>query len=69
MRTVSIEDGRRQLGELVDVARLAGEPTLITRHGKAAAMLVSVSWYEDAEAAMASDSDGPATSRRDGARP
>ncbi len=40
MRTISLEDARAALGELVDRARLAGEPTVITRYGKLAAVLV-----------------------------
>jgi prevent-host-death family protein len=62
MRTVSIEDGRKQLGELVDLARIAGEPTMITRYNKPAAVLVSADWYEQAERLM-SAVDGPATDR------
>lgn len=48
MVRVQIEEGRRTLGELVDRARLAGEPTLIMRHRKPGAVLVPVGWYEEA---------------------
>ena len=54
METVSIEDARRTLGDLVDRARLADEPTMITRHGKSAAVLVNVEWYGRASEALAS---------------
>lgn len=59
METVSIEEARRTLGDLVDRARLAGDPTLITRHGKAAAVVVSASWYAEAESVLASASGAP----------
>lgn len=42
MRTVSIETARAKLGELVALAQLAGETTVITRYGKPAAVLVPV---------------------------
>jgi prevent-host-death family protein len=45
MRSVNIEDARKTLGELVDRARIAGEPVLITRYNKPAAVLVSADWY------------------------
>ena len=52
MESLSIEDARRQLGELVDRARLAGEPTLIMRYRKPVAVVVSAEWYERAAAAL-----------------
>lgn len=52
METVSIEDARRGLGELVERARMAAEPTMITRYGKAAAVIVNAEWYEQARAAI-----------------
>ena len=61
MQTVQIEEGRRTLGDLVDRARLAGEPTLILRGRKPGAVLVPVGWYEEAEAALAGPDDGPET--------
>lgn len=45
MEQASIEEARRTLGEIVDRARLAGHPTLITRQGKPAAMVIPESWY------------------------
>lgn len=36
METVQIKEGRRTLGELVERARLAGDPTLIMRNRKPA---------------------------------
>lgn len=52
MEAVQIEEARKTLGELVDRARLAGEPTLIMRYRKPAAVLVPVSWYEEASAVL-----------------
>ena len=57
VETVTLEDGRRTLGELIDRARLAGAPTMITRYGKPGAVVVNADWYEEATAALA---DGPA---------
>lgn len=45
MEQKSIEEARRTLGEIVDLARLAGQPTEITRQGKPAAVVVPVDWY------------------------
>jgi PHD/YefM family antitoxin component YafN of YafNO toxin-antitoxin module len=61
VNTVQIEEARRTIGELVDLARLAGEPTLIMRSRKPGAVLVPVSWYEDAIRGMNAEGDGPAT--------
>ena len=41
MDEISIEEARPKLGDIVDRARLAGQSTVITRHGKAAAVLMS----------------------------
>jgi prevent-host-death family protein len=46
VEAVGIEEARRTFGDLVDRARLAGEPSLITRHGKSAAVLVNVGGTE-----------------------
>ena len=56
MRTVSLEQARAGLGDLVDRARLGGEPTLITRYGRPAAVVVSQEWYQEAEEALSSAS-------------
>jgi prevent-host-death family protein len=58
MRTTSLEEARAGLGELVDRARLAGEPTLITRYGRPVAVVVSEDWYRLAEDCLATV-DGP----------
>jgi prevent-host-death family protein len=50
MDQVSIEGARRTLGDVVDKARFTDEPTVITRQGKPAAVVVSVGWYEQAKA-------------------
>jgi prevent-host-death family protein len=55
MDQVSIEQARRTLGEIVDRARIAGEPTLITRQGKPGAVVVPVEWYEQAQEGRNSD--------------
>ena len=52
MQEASIESARLKLGELVDRARLAEQPTLITRQGKPAAVVVSVAWYDRAVEAL-----------------
>lgn len=44
MEEIGIEDARRQLGEVVDRARLAGRHTVITRQGKPAAVVVGYDW-------------------------
>jgi antitoxin (DNA-binding transcriptional repressor) of toxin-antitoxin stability system len=69
MVTVQIEEARRTLGDLVDWARLAGEPALILRYRTPAAVLVPVGWYEEAESLMASAGDGPATAPAGGDQP
>jgi prevent-host-death family protein len=46
MEEIGIEEARRQLGDIIDRARLADEPTRITRHGKDAVVVVSTGWYE-----------------------
>jgi prevent-host-death family protein len=53
MRMVSVEQARVGLGDLVDRARLAGEPTLIICYGRPAAVVVSQEWYKEAEQALA----------------
>jgi prevent-host-death family protein len=58
MDQLSIEEARRQLGELVDRARLAGEPTLIMRYRKPAAVIVGADWYDRASALMAQPEGG-----------
>ena len=66
METVQIEEARKTLGELVDRARLAGEPTLIMRYRKPGAILVPLGWYEEAEAALSSAGDGPVSAQAGG---
>lgn len=58
METVSIEEARKTLGDLVDRARLLDEPTLITRNGKPGAMVVNAGWYEEAMSALGSAAGG-----------
>jgi prevent-host-death family protein len=70
MKSASIEEARRTLGDLVDRARLVGEPTLITRHGRPAAVVVGADWYEarvgtddygNAQPSPVIQADGPVT--------
>jgi PHD/YefM family antitoxin component YafN of YafNO toxin-antitoxin module len=68
MVTVQIEEARKTLGDLVDRARLVGEPTLIMRYRKPGAVLVPVGWYEKAAAVLGSAADGPATAPAGGDR-
>jgi len=63
VETVQIEEARKVLGELVDRARLAGEPTLIMRYRKPGAVLVPIGWYEEAMAILDSAADGPVTAQ------
>lgn len=42
----------------VDLARLAGGPTMVTRYRKPAAVIVSADWYETAEEVLASAAHG-----------
>jgi len=53
VKSVSIEEARAGLGDLVDRARLAGEPTLITRYGRPAAVVVGAEWFQEAEELLA----------------
>lgn len=47
--TQTLEHARSILGEIVEQARLAREPTTITRHGKPAAVVVNAGWHAAAE--------------------
>jgi prevent-host-death family protein len=40
----AIQDARQNLRDIVDAA-MAGQPTVITRYGKAAAAVVPMSWF------------------------
>lgn len=46
MDVTGLEEARRTLGEIVDRARLADQPTLITRQGKPAAVVIGAESYE-----------------------
>jgi prevent-host-death family protein len=61
VRSVSIEDARKTLGELVDRARIAGEAVLITRYNKPAAVLVSTEWYTRVTGEAAAPEGGEAS--------
>ena len=66
MRTTSLEEARAGLGELIDRARLAGEPTLITRYGRPVAVVVSEDWYRLAEECLAASDRPGAEANRGG---
>ncbi|MFD0359644.1 type II toxin-antitoxin system prevent-host-death family antitoxin [Streptomyces sp. NPDC127110] len=55
--TYTTIDLRKQMGEILDRTRIAGEPAAITRKGKTLAYLVPTEWFEQyqqlAEAASA----------------
>jgi prevent-host-death family protein len=59
MEAVSLEDARRTLGDLIDRARLAGEPTMVTRYGKPGAVVVSANWFQQAADCLEHAADGP----------
>jgi prevent-host-death family protein len=42
MKEASIEKARAKLGDIVDRVRYTGDPTLITRHGKAAVLITPI---------------------------
>lgn len=63
MRSVSIEEARRTLGDLIDRARLADEPTMVTRNGKPGAVIVGPEWFSAAQADQSDSSDGPDTAQ------
>ncbi|MFD4589058.1 type II toxin-antitoxin system Phd/YefM family antitoxin [Streptomyces sp. NPDC058434] len=46
MRTYTTIDLRKQMGELLDRTRIAGEAAAITRKGKTLAYLVPAEWFE-----------------------
>jgi prevent-host-death family protein len=58
-----LEQARGTLGDLIDRARLAGEPTMITRYGKPGAVVVSADWYQDADC-LEQSADGPGRDRK-----
>jgi len=68
VETMQIEEARKQLGELVDRARLAGEPTMILRNRRPGAVLVPVDWYEEATEALGHARGGSQTAQREGDR-
>ncbi|MEU2955609.1 type II toxin-antitoxin system prevent-host-death family antitoxin [Streptomyces xanthochromogenes] len=45
-RTYTTIDLRRQMGEILDRTRIAGEPAVITRKGRTLAYLVPAEWFE-----------------------
>jgi hypothetical protein len=45
--------------DLIDRARLAGEPTMMTRFGKPGGVVVSADWYQEAADCLAWAADGP----------
>jgi prevent-host-death family protein len=52
MDDIGIEDARKALGEIVDRARLRGETTVITRQGRAAAVVIGIEAFSDIKDAL-----------------
>jgi prevent-host-death family protein len=52
MDEIGIERARNMLGEIVERARLAEQPTRLTRHGKPAAVVVNADWYGQVTTAL-----------------
>jgi prevent-host-death family protein len=48
MEKTGIEEARKALGEIVNRALFSDQPTLITRNGVPAAVVVSEAWYRAA---------------------
>jgi prevent-host-death family protein len=69
MMTVTLEEARNRLGDLVNAARLSGQPTTITRYGKPEVVVVPAAWYQAAEEMLASAADGPGTAHTGEIRP
>lgn len=40
MHAMTVTDGRAQLAEVIDRARISGEPVVLTRHGKPVAAVI-----------------------------
>ncbi|MFE6131614.1 type II toxin-antitoxin system prevent-host-death family antitoxin [Streptomyces sp. NPDC056437] len=65
-RTYTTIDLRKQMGEILDRTRIAGEPAAITRKGRTLAYLVPAEWFEhyqqlaDPEAAPTADDSADA---------
>jgi prevent-host-death family protein len=57
MDEIGIERARNLLGEIVEQARLAEQPTRLTRHGKPAAVVVNADWYGQVTAALEGGTD------------
>jgi hypothetical protein len=50
-------------GDLIDRARLAGEPAMSICYGKPGAVVVSANWYQDADC-LKQPADGPGRDRK-----
>ena len=53
MMEAGIEEARKELGGIVDRARWRGEPAVITRTGRPAAVVVPTDFCEHVQAALA----------------
>jgi prevent-host-death family protein len=53
---IGITDARRNLAELVTRVRLLGQVKFLTSRDRRVAVVVSVEWFERAEAALARES-------------
>lgn len=52
-RSVSAEEARKTLADLLNGTQFQGEHVRVTRHGRTAGVLVPPDWYERATAALA----------------
>lgn len=60
MEKLGIEEARGQLGEIADRARLTLQPTMITKNGKPAAVVVSHEWLTEVAALLDDLAEDPA---------
>ncbi|MFD4247699.1 type II toxin-antitoxin system prevent-host-death family antitoxin [Streptomyces sp. NPDC058525] len=58
-RTYSTIDLRKQMGQILDRTRIAGEPAAITRKGRTLAYLVPAEWFEHYQRLTRSDAVPP----------
>jgi prevent-host-death family protein len=57
MATEPLAQARAHLGEVVDRARHGGQPTILTDHGRPAAVVISHSAYEDYQRLRAAETE------------
>lgn len=55
MDEVKVQEAREQFAQLLNATQWQGEHVVITRHGKAAGVLVPPDWYQKAKTALEAD--------------